>query len=220
MKKSIYGKKFKKMMDSAFEANKFKPIFPYLPFKNRVNLDPADRKKLEVTIFPKIEKLATRPKTKETMMRFSIHFLANLLKAYRKNEKSHGVELSIRGAHAHIQSAGMNEISNHVVETVINFLYKADFIIKVPAEKAWDFKKDKLGVRKWGFVLVHSTIFLATDKLIDLVSGKITEKTCCTCRIEKPVEDFGKQRNGYEKECKACRAERRKLARQDKRMAA
>ncbi len=182
-------------MNPAFE-NKLKPLFPSVQFNAKVKLGSADRKILEVTVFPNIERLATQPKTKETLIRFSGPFIANLLKAYREKSPPLGVEVLVRGK---IQAKGMPEISSLAVDKVIKHLSKEGYIIKTPVERE--------------FEVVNSAAFWATEKLIAHVSGQITSKTCRTCAVEKPIGDFGRQRNGYETECKTCRTARKKAAR-------
>lgn len=199
---------------------------PYIQFDIKGKLTTAVRKRLNNTLLTKICRLFRQKPTKESALRFADVFIANLLRAYRLDcDDPSGVELATRRESAEsIQSLGMRKISDDVVEKVIGLLVAGEFIKKRKAKKKRAVKVGARGVTildakgkpELIWVQTRSTVFVAKEKLIKILNGDLDSKICRRCGIEKPIGEFGKQRDGWESECKVCRADRKKTARQNK----
>jgi len=188
---------------------------PFESFERKEKLSASDKRALENPVLKEIDALFAYEPTKKSAVRFSKVFLANVLRAYRADEDDpSGIELSIRkNSTQSVHTLGMRKISDDVVETVVRFLVKNRFVKKLKAKKYAVTKKDASGTLKIVWHQDRSTAWVAEQKLIDLCSGKIDVKICRTCRKEKPISQFGKQRNGFEAECTSCRSQRRSAAR-------
>ena len=189
------------------------------PFRITERLSGIDKKRCKEYLLPQIERLANTQATKKASVRFAEVLIANLLIAYRKDASGqYGIELAVRKeSEVSIQSKGMRYISEYVVMNVVKWLTDNGYIEKLKSHRHYVEKKDQFGFSDgMHWEQQRSTLFRATGKLNDLLTKEplLTQLKICTgCGDEKPISDYGKQRNGYEAECKCCRAMRRKLDR-------
>ena len=190
---------------------------PFVDFDIKLKLKGFDLKQCKKEIFPEIEGLFCIERTQKAGVRFANVLIANMLDAYRKDlNNPSGAELAqSKESFKSIQFMGMRKISEYTVGAVMGWLCENGYAQKVRAYKKCTLTIVDGEIKEERWRQERSTLFVATPKLMKLVSASTlgNSKICKGCGEDKNLSEYSKQRNGYEAQCKSCRAKAKKVSR-------